>query len=161
MGDPARSRYAVRVEHAHDSNSITRVRASFGRQGLMALLGARLVTADAGNCVIELPYAATIGQQHGYFHGGALGAIADSAAGYAALSLTPPDREVLTVEYKINFLAPAIGQLAVARGQVISAGRRIFVCSSTVTVLAGERETLCATMLQTIATTAAGVGDAG
>ncbi len=87
-----------------------RVRASFARQGLMRLLGAKIVEVGEGTCVVEVPFADGITQQESYFHGAVTGAIADTAAGYAAMTLAPLDREVLTVEYKVNFLAPAHGE---------------------------------------------------
>jgi uncharacterized protein (TIGR00369 family) len=107
----------------HDAGE--RVRASFARQGLMRLLGAEVVEVGEGTCVIEVPFAEGITQQESYFHGVVTGAIADTADGYAAMTLAPPDREVLTVEYKVNFLAPAHGEKLVARGEVVTAA-----CSS-------------------------------
>jgi uncharacterized protein (TIGR00369 family) len=94
-----------------------RVRESFARQGLMDLLGARIVEVGKGTCEIEVAFRDELTQQQRYFHGAVAGAIADSAGGYAALTLAPPDREVLTVEYKVNFLAPAWGEKLVARGK--------------------------------------------
>ena len=84
------------------------VRDSFARQGLMATLGARIVTIEPGFCVIEMEYAPGVSQQQGFFHGGAIGAIADTAAGYAAYSLMPAGSEILTVEYKLNLVRPAV-----------------------------------------------------
>lgn len=104
-----------------------RVRESFSRQGLMINLGAILRTVEPGRVVIALPFAAAIGQQQGLFHGGAIGAIADTAGGYAALSLMPTGSEVVTVEYKINFIRPAKGPLILAEGQVLRAGRSVTV----------------------------------
>jgi uncharacterized protein (TIGR00369 family) len=89
-------------------------------------------------------------QQDGYFHGGVSGAIADSAAGYAAYSLTPPGTSVLSVEYKLNFVAPARGELLIARGQVIRAGRTLTVCRADVHVVRDGAEIICATLLSTI-----------
>ena len=86
---------------------LERVRASFHKQGLMRLLGAEVVEAGLGYCVIEVPFSDGLTQQERYFHGAVTGAIGDTAGGYAALTLAPPNREVLTVEYKVNFLAPA------------------------------------------------------
>ena len=83
----------------------------------MALLGAEVVEAEPGVCVIEVPFRDELTQQERFFHGAVTGAIADTAGGYAALTLAPPDREVLTVEYKVNFLAPARGEKLVARGR--------------------------------------------
>jgi uncharacterized protein (TIGR00369 family) len=128
-----------------------RVRASFARQGLMRLLGAEVVEAGEGTCLIEVPFADGITQQESYFHGAVTGAIADTAGGYAAMTLAPPDREVLTVEYKVNFLAPAYGEKLVARGEVVTAGRRLFVCRAEVSAVEGRDERVCATTLQTVA----------
>src|SRR5918993_5806135 len=86
-----------------------RGRESFARQGIMDLLGARMTEVGEGMCVVEVPYSDGLAQQQRYFHGAVAGAIADSAGGYSALTLAPEGREVLTVEYKINFLAPAWG----------------------------------------------------
>ena len=87
-----------------------RVRESFARQGIMGLLGAHMTEVGEGRCVVEVPYTDGLAQQQRYFHGAVAGAISDNAGCYAALSLAPEGREVLTVEYKINFLAPARGR---------------------------------------------------
>ncbi|MBV1693537.1 MAG: PaaI family thioesterase [Hyphomicrobiales bacterium] len=110
-----------------------RVRASFDRQGFMRLMGARLVEVAPGRVVIELDKSPEVTQQRGQIHGGAIGAIADSAGGYAAMSLTPPGGEVATVEYKINFMKPASGALLRATGEVIRAGRTLTICRIDVT----------------------------
>jgi uncharacterized protein (TIGR00369 family) len=133
-----------------------RVRESFAGQGLMDLLGARIVEVGKGTCEIEVAFRDELTQQQRYFHGAVAGAIADSAGGYAALILAPPDREVLTFEYKVNFLAPAWGEKLVARGEVLSAGRRLLVCRAEVFAVSAEgEETPCAVLQQTIATTSA------
>jgi uncharacterized protein (TIGR00369 family) len=139
----------------HDSKGkatdpLKRVRTSFERQGLMRLLGAEVVEVGEGRCVIEVPFNDDLTQQERYFHGAVIGAIADNAGGYAAMTLAPPDREVLTVEYKVNFLAPAWGDKLVARGEVVSAGRRLFVCRAEVEAVAGDERRTCATLLQTV-----------
>ena len=100
--------------------------------------------------MIEVPFSEELTQQERYFHGAVTGAIADTAGGYAALTLAPPDREVLTVEYKVNFLAPAWGDKLVASGEVLSAGRRLFVCRAEVEAVDGDEHRNCATLLQTI-----------
>jgi len=134
------------------ADALARVRRSFARQGLMGLLGARVVEADRGLCVIEVPFRDELTQQQRYFHGAVTGAIADTAGGYAALTLAPADREVLTVEYKINFLAPAWGEKLVARGEVLSRGRRLFVCRAEVVAVSSEGEkSPCAALQQTVA----------
>lgn len=129
-----------------------RVRASFDRQRIMALLGAELVRVEPGVCEITLPFKDDLCQQHGYFHGGVIGTIADSAGGYAGFSLMPEDASVLTVEYKLNLLAPADGDRLTARGRVIRPGRTLVVSRADVTVRKRGAETLCATLLQTLMT---------
>jgi uncharacterized protein (TIGR00369 family) len=108
------------------------VRESFGRQGLMHTLGARIVTVEPGLCVIEMTYAPGVSQQQGYFHGGAIGAIADNAAGYAAYSLMPAGSEILTVEYKINLVRPALPPTLRAEGRVLRAGKTLTICRADV-----------------------------
>ncbi|WP_407547736.1 PaaI family thioesterase [Streptomyces sp. Pv4-95] len=105
-----------------------RILASFDRQGLMAHLGARITHIASGRVHIVLPARTEVTQQHGYFHAGATSAIADSAGGYAAYTLFPEDSEVLTVEYKINLLAPAAGDHIEAVGTVLKPGRTLTVC---------------------------------
>jgi uncharacterized protein (TIGR00369 family) len=129
-----------------------RVQASFDRQGVMKLLGARVSRIAPGECEIQLPYRSDLTQQHGYFHGGIIGTIADSAGGYAAFSLMPEDSSVLTVEYKMNLLAPGDGEVLVARGRVLKAGRSLVVTQVDAFVIKGGQDTLCATLLQTLMT---------
>lgn len=105
-----------------------RIRASFDRQGLMRLLSARLGQISRGRVHIVLPNRPEISQQHGYIHAGASSTIADSAGGYAALTVAPENTEVLTVEYKINLVAPAVGDYLEAVGTVVRAGRTLTVC---------------------------------
>jgi uncharacterized protein (TIGR00369 family) len=127
-----------------------KVRDSFERQGLMKHLGAQLSELRPGHCEIRVPFRDELSQQHGYFHAGVTGAIADSAAGYAAFSLMPPGCSVLSVEYKLNLLAPAQGQLLIARAQVIRSGRTLTVARADVFVVKDGVEDLCATFLSTI-----------
>jgi uncharacterized protein (TIGR00369 family) len=127
-----------------------RVRESFARQAAMALIGAQLVEVAPGRCVIELPVRDDLGQQHGYVHGGVVGMIADSAGGYAAFTLMPADASVLTVEYKINMLAPAAGERLVATGEVLKPGRTLSIVRAEVVALAGDRRTRVAAMQQTL-----------
>jgi uncharacterized protein (TIGR00369 family) len=129
-----------------------RVQASFARQRIMALIGAELTRIDPGACEIRLPFKEELCQQHGYFHGGVIGTIADSAGGYAGFSLMPADASVLTVEYKLNLVAPADGDCLVARGRVIKPGRTLVVCRADVAICKNGREALCATLLQTLMT---------
>ena len=118
----------------------------------MALLGAQLSQLTPGACEIRLPYKPELAQQHGYFHAGIVGTIADSAGGYAAFTLMPFDSSVLTVEYKMNLLAPADGDLLIARGRVLKSGRTLVVAQVDALVAKAGRETLCATLLQTLMT---------
>lgn len=129
-----------------------RVRASFGRQKVMALIGAEIVRLAPGECEIRLPFKPELSQQHGYFHGGIIGTIADSAGGYAAFTLMPADSSVLTVEYKMNLLAPGDGELLIARGRVLKAGRTLVVAQVDAAVVKDGREIQCATLLQTLMT---------
>jgi uncharacterized protein (TIGR00369 family) len=126
------------------------VLASFGRQRFMELLGARLVDVRPGACEIHLPFRPELGQQHGYFHGGVIGALSDNACGYAAFSLAPAGSTVLTVEYKLNIVRPGDGQLLISRGTVVRPGRTLFVCRADTFVVADGRERLCAAALETL-----------
>ncbi|MCK6410401.1 PaaI family thioesterase [Thauera sp.] len=133
-----------------DPGYAERVRESFGLQQAMGLIGAELVVVEPGYTEIHLPFKAGISQQHGFIHGGVVGMIADSAAGYAANTLTPADTSVLTVEYKLNLVAPADGERLVARGEVVKPGRTLIITKAEVFAIRDERWTLCALMQQTI-----------
>jgi uncharacterized protein (TIGR00369 family) len=109
-----------------DPNFAIRIRASFGRQKAMGLVGAALTVVEPGQVEVALPYRDDLTQQKGFIHGGIIGMIADTACGYAAYSLMPADCSLVTVEYKINILAPARASL-VARGEVVRAGRTLTV----------------------------------
>ena len=140
------------TDSADDSQE--RIRSSFARQGLMRTLGATLDSIAPGAVEISLRPDPAISQQHGFVHAGAVTAIADSAAGYASLSLMPPGTGVLSTEYKINLLAPAMGERIVARGRVVKAGRTLTVAQSEVfAVTAGEEKLialLTATMMSVV-----------
>lgn len=127
-----------------------RVQDSFDRQGLMGHLGARLAHVGHGRVRIVLPRRPEVTQQHGYVHAGATSAIADSAGGYAAFTVFPEDSSVLTVEYKINLLAPASGEYLEAVGTVLKSGRTLTVCTLEVYGVDGERRSLVATGQQTL-----------
>ncbi|MBK5207413.1 MAG: PaaI family thioesterase [Polaromonas sp.] len=133
------------------SELFRRIEASFLRQGLMRHLGARLVRVEPGLCEVALPYSERVNQQQGGFHGGAMGALADIAGGYAAMTVVAADSEVTTVEYKINFLAGfKEGELR-AIGRVAKAGKRIIVTTAEVLHLdARGKQSACALMQQTI-----------
>jgi uncharacterized protein (TIGR00369 family) len=120
------------------------VRDSFTRQGIMATLGATLAKVGQGTCEITLPYRAALSQQHGFFHAGVVSTIADSAAGYAAFSLFPAGSSVLTVEFKINLLAPADGEILRATGRVIKQGRTLTICEMQAFITKNGEEKLCA-----------------
>ncbi len=131
-----------------DFEAITRD--GFARQGLMTHLGVEMVTVEPGFVELQANHRPELTQQHGYFHGGVMGAMADTACGYAAFSLTEPGATVLTVEYKMNMTAPGEGERLIARGWVKRPGRTLIVTHGDVFVIKDAIETLCATMLQTI-----------
>ena len=116
----------------------------------MTLIGAQIALLEPGVCVIDLPVHDALTQQHGFVHGGIVGMIADSAGGYAAFTLMAADASVLTVEYKINMLAPARGDRLVARGEVVKPGRTLSVARADVHGISGGRSTLVATIQQTL-----------
>jgi uncharacterized protein (TIGR00369 family) len=127
-----------------------RIRESFVRQKVMGLIGAALTRVEPGRVEIELPFRDDLTQQHGYFHAGIVGTIADSAGGYAAYTLMPAGSSVLSVEYKMNLLAPADGERLLASGQVIRPGRTLTVCDLEVVVIKKGARTLCARGMQTL-----------
>ena len=135
-----------------DPNFESRVRDSFSRQSFMATIGAELRHVAPGTAEIHVPFRPDLCQQHGLFHGGLIGTIADNAAGYASYTLMAAENSVLTVEYKLNLMAPAQGDALEARAQVLRAGRRITVCRADVFVLNEGSEKLCATALGTFMT---------
>ena len=122
---------------------------SFERQGMMRLIGAKLVEAKSGRAVIEVPYRKDLTQQHGYFHGGIVSAIADTASGYAAYTTMPEDASVLTVEFKINLLNPAAGDRLRAEAMVRKGGRTLVVVAATVSAIRSDRTVPCGEMLGT------------
>jgi len=132
-----------------DADYAARVRASFGRQGAMGLIGAELTRIEPGLVEIELPFRRDLAQQHGFFHGGIVSMIADSAGGYAAYTLFPADSSILTVEYKMNLLAPAAGDRLCARGRVKKFGRTLTICELEVEAVSGASAKTCAVGLQT------------
>ena len=129
-----------------DPHFATRIRESFGRQKAMTLIGAKLTSVEPGATEITLAYREDLTQQKGFVHGGIIGMIADTACGYAAFSLMPADCSLVTVEYKINILAPARSSL-VARGHVVKAGRTLTVTRAEVYAEDGKH---IATMQQTL-----------
>jgi len=141
-----------------DPDFEARTRASFARQGIMGLIGATMGRVEAGRVEIELAFRPELSQQHGFFHAGVIATIADSAGGYAGFTLFPADAGVLTVEFKVNLLAAADGERAIAVGEVIRSGRTLTVCRLDAWVEKGGKRTHCATGTQTLMTL---VGRAG
>ncbi len=133
-----------------DPDYAARVRASFERQGAMATIGAALVSVEAGGVTIELPWAQALTQQHGFLHAGIVATALDSACGYAGSSLMPAEAAVLTIEYKINLLAPARGQRFRMEGVVLKPGRTITVAEGRAYAIDDGREKLVATMNATL-----------
>ena len=131
---------------AVDIDFESRIRASFDRQMVMQTIGASLSHIQAGEVRIEIPFRPALTQQHGYLHAGIVGLIVDSACGYAAYTLMPADSEVLSVEYKINFLSPAQGQTFLAVGRVVKPGRKLSVCAGDVWAHNAGKAKLVATM---------------
>jgi uncharacterized protein (TIGR00369 family) len=135
---------------ASDPEYESRIRDSFARQGLMKHLGAEIAELGPGHVTIQVPFRAEVTQQHGYFHAGVSGAIGDSACGYSAYTLMPADSSVLTVEYKMNLLAPADGENLIARARVLRSGKTLKICAADVYAQKNGQEVHCATMLATI-----------
>lgn len=127
-----------------------RIRDQFSRHGLMAHLGASIQDIQPGRVSIVLPFGAHVTQHHGYFHAGCTSAIADTAGGFAAATLYGPGRTVLTVEYKINLLAPGVGERLLAIGEVVRSGRTLTVTNLSVLALTGSDRKLIATGQQTL-----------
>jgi len=137
----------IRISDPHFAD---RVRDSFARQNAMALIQASLPVVEHGRTEIHLPHWSGVEQQHGFVHGGVVGMIADSAAGYAAMTMVPASASVLTVEYKMNLVAPADGEKLIARGKVVRPGKTLIITQAEVFALKDGQETLCALMQQTI-----------
>ena len=133
-----------------DSNFVEKVRDSFARQPAMAFIGAELIKVEAGAVDIKLPYRPDLTQQNGFLHAGMTAAIVDSACGYAAFSLMPAQTEVLTAEFKINLLSPALGEYFLAEGRVLKAGKTLTVARGDVFAVQNNEKKLIATMLSTI-----------
>ncbi|CAM9930003.1 unnamed protein product [Phaeothamnion confervicola] len=145
MNAPAAARF-----QPQDPGYAARCRDSFSRQKAMALIGGAMGAMEPGYCEILLPFRGDLTQQKGFVHGGIIGMIADSACGYAAFSLMPADCSLVTVEYKINILAPAVGERLVARGEVMRPGRTLTVARAEVYAETDGRSVHCASMQQTL-----------
>jgi uncharacterized protein (TIGR00369 family) len=133
-----------------DVDSDRRVRESFERQRFMDLIGAKLAEVGEGRVEIELPADERLTQQHGFLHAAVVAAAVDSACGYAALTLMPAETAVLTVEYKINLLAPAAGERLIARGRVVRAGRTLTTCAGDAFMVVDGAERQIATVTATM-----------
>jgi uncharacterized protein (TIGR00369 family) len=128
----------------------SRVRSSFKKQGVMRTIGASLVAIEPGKVEIEFPFSRSLTQQHDYIHAGVIATVADSACGYAAFTLMPADSEVLTIEYKVNFMAPAEGERFRVIGKVLKSGRKITVCAGDAIAIDHGKEKIVATILATM-----------
>lgn len=137
-------------EEAVTAEKAAEVRASFAASGLMRAMGAIITQLRPGHCRIEMPFSDAVSQQLGFFHGGAIGALADTAGGYAALTRMPLGSEVVTLEYKINFLRPAAGERLIADGVVLRVGRSVLVSRVDVHVEKAGRRALCAASQQSL-----------
>ena len=122
----------------------------FAKQRIMSTIGAQVVTVEPGRVTLRLAFREDLTQQHGFLHAGVIAALADSACGYAALTLMPADAAVLSVEFKVNMLAPAKGDAMVARADVIRTGKTIMVCRADVVMINGKEEKLVAAMQGTM-----------
>jgi len=131
-------------------NILQRITDSFNSQGLMSTLSAQIVSIDDGEVQIELPFSTKLSQQHGYLHAGAITSIADSACGYAALTKVSAKHEVVTAEFKINFMRPAIGERFLAIGRVVNSGKLLTVCTGEVQAYSGTDYKVIAIIQATI-----------
>ena len=127
-----------------------RVRTSFARQGIMTTIGAQLVRVAPGEVEIEFPFDLALSQHNGYIHAGVMTTVVDSACGYAAHTLMPAESDVLSIEYKVNFMSPAVGERFRCVGRVVKAGRTITVCTGDVIAVSDGKEKVVATMLATM-----------
>jgi len=127
-----------------------KVEDSFKLQKFMDFIGAKLIKVEPGFCEIHLPYNENLTQQNGYFHAGIISALADNAAGYASLSLMEEDSSVLSVEFKLNLTSPGIGDLLIARANVLKSGRTLSICRSDVFAVKNGVEKLCAASQATL-----------
>jgi uncharacterized protein (TIGR00369 family) len=135
-----------------DQDFETKVRLSFGEQRAMATIGASLGAIEPGAVDVMLPFREDLTQQDGFIHAGIVAAVADSACGYAAHSLMPASARVLSIEFKLNLLSPAVGERLEARGRVLRAGKTVTVCRADVFAITGSNEKLVATMTGTMMT---------
>ncbi|MBI3134026.1 MAG: PaaI family thioesterase [Bacteroidetes bacterium] len=127
-----------------------RVQDSFARQKFMTFIHARLNKIEPGFCEIEIPFSENISQQHGFFHAGIIGTVADNAAGYAAYSLMSKTSSILTVEFKLNLISPADGELLIGNAHVLKYGRTLTICRSDVYSVKNGIRKLCAASQSTL-----------
>jgi uncharacterized protein (TIGR00369 family) len=127
-----------------------KVEDSFKLQKFMEFIGAKLIKIEPGFCEIHLPYSENLTQQNGFFHAGIISTLADNAAGYASFSLMEEDSSVLSVEFKLNLISPGIGELLIARANVLKSGRTLTICRADVFILKDGVEKLCAASQATL-----------
>ncbi|HTY03964.1 MAG TPA: PaaI family thioesterase [Rhodocyclaceae bacterium] len=144
--------HKTRTFEPKDPDWEVRVRASYEKQGVMRLIGARLAELRPGYCEIHLPWRTDLTQQNGYFHAGVIATVVDSAAGYAGFTLMPAGSSVLSVEFKLNLLSPGDGELLIATGEVIKPGKTLVITRGEAYVVKGGQTTHCSTMQQTLMT---------
>jgi uncharacterized protein (TIGR00369 family) len=144
--------HKMRSFEPRDPDWEAKTRASFSRQGVMGFIGAELTGLKPGWCEIRLPWRPELTQQHGFFHAGIIATVVDSAAGYAGFTVMPPDSSVLSVEFKLNLLAPGDGELLIATGEVIKSGKTLVIARGEAYIVKGDQTTHCATMQQTLMT---------
>src|SRR5262249_8737219 len=138
------------AHHATNPALVEEIEQSFAKQTIMALIGGKLTLVEPGVIEITLPYRTDLTQQHGYVHAGIVMTIADSACGYAAYTLMPAGSDVLAVEFKVNLMRPAKGEMFVARAEVIKSGRTLTVVRADVYALSGAQRELVAIMQGTM-----------
>ncbi len=127
-----------------------RIKESFSRQKFMELISAELVEIKPGYCEIQIPFNLNLTQQHGFFHAGMISTIADNAAGYAGFSLMDENSSILTVEFKLNLIAPGKGDALIGRANVLKHGGTLTICRSEVYILRNGKEKLCAASQSTL-----------
>jgi len=147
MSDPKHGKPGPTVR---DPNYQQRVLDSFGRQGFMRHIGASIERLGPGECTIVVPFGDEVAQQHGFFHGGVVGAVADNAGAYAAFTLIEADQSMLTVEYKVNLIAPGHGDTLRAEAHVLKGGRTLTISRVDLFACEDDRRRHCATALVTM-----------
>ncbi len=136
--------------NSNDSDLLAPMKSRFPEQKALVHIGAELTDAGPGFAEISLPWSGEVTQQNGYFHAGIITMIADTAGGFAAYTLAPPETNVLAAEFKVNFIGPAKGERIIARAEVVKSGKRLTVCRIDIFSVEDGAETLCALMQQTL-----------